>query len=158
MWITIASILSALLGVSLGAVLSAFFHHQDWVNDQKKLEYRQLLDQLYETISVVTKFRPNLNPPNDPQSLNEAVQGLARIFEDRIFITRAIKSSGTLEEWLALKRVIYHDPGLCQTPPEYCYSLSNLHQREDDLRRKIQELVEKDIVTFGFRKRLKRLF
>lgn len=145
----LVGILSALLGVTAGAVLSAFFYHREWINNQKKQEYRQVLDQLYETISAVELARPSSRFPEDPQPLSRAYLPLARIFEDRIFITQTAKNSGAYDDWLALKKVILYEPQLdLETPPELRYSFNNLRDREDALRRKILKCAKDDIVRF----------
>ncbi|HEV2485048.1 MAG TPA: hypothetical protein VGT08_05905 [Terracidiphilus sp.] len=146
---TVVGIVSALAGVVLGAGLSAFFHHREWVGEQKKLEYRELLDQLYDTVSAVTEARPGLPPPEDSKRLNTAIQKLALTFEDRIFIAHEIGDSGAQKLWLNMKKMIYDylipEVG---TAPDSRYSPTRLHEREDALRKLILELADKDMVRF----------
>jgi len=61
MWTApIVGLVGIVLGVLLGQLLSGVREHAEWVNEQKRLEYRQLIDQLFETMSVVIESRPNL--------------------------------------------------------------------------------------------------
>ena len=151
MWTTtIVGIISALLGVFAGQLLSGIREHSEWVNDQKRLEYRQLLDQLYETITTVSESRPNLLDL-DPRMLGEAANKLARLISDRIFIADVLKESGVIADWYELKQVIFYEPEMQQyTPRELQFTQNNLRTREDRLREKILDLAKADIVKFKF--------
>jgi hypothetical protein len=151
MWTTaIFGVVSALLGVVAGQLLSGVREHHEWVNDQKRLEYRQLLGQLYETVTVVSDSRPNLRDL-DPRLFGEAVNKLARVISDRIFISDALKESGVVEDWYELKQVIFYEPEMQQyTSRELQFTQTNLRTREDRLREKILELAKADIVKFKF--------
>src|SRR5580700_9927983 len=101
----IVGLLAALLGVFLGQLLSAVREHREWVNEQKRLEYRQLIDQLYETMTIVVGLRPGLREENMP-TISEAVSNLHRLLLDRLFIAEKLKNSGVIEDFLVLKKVI----------------------------------------------------
>ena len=79
----IASIISLLIGLVLGHILTGFREHARWVNDRKRSEYSELLDQLYETVTAGTEKRPSLSERN-LEPINNAVKMLARLFEDRL--------------------------------------------------------------------------
>ena len=146
----IVGVVGTLAGVGLGHILGAQREHARWVNDQKRLEYKELLDQLYETIAVVTKNRPNLSQVTSGP-IDDVVQKLSRLFEDRLFVARRLTESGAKEDWIAMKKVIYYYRELqSQTPKEFWYTHNNLHEREDKLRTKILELADRDIVTFKY--------
>jgi len=151
MWTTtLVGIISALLGVVVGQLLSGVREHYEWVNDQKRLEYRQLLDQLYETITTVSESRPNLRGL-DPRMLGEAANKLARVISDRIFIADALKESGVIADWYELKQVIFYEPEMQQyTARGLQFTQTNLRSREDRLREKILDLAKADIVKFKF--------
>ena len=149
-WITILSALG--LGSFIGTVLSLWFtarqQHKHWVNDNKKSEYRELLDGLYDAVTVVSDNRPNLSTVN-PGPINDAVKKLSRMFEDRIFIADSLRNSNAKQDWYDMKKVIYYDPSLqSETPKEFWYSAYNLHEREDKLRVKILERAKNEIVYF----------
>jgi hypothetical protein len=120
-----------------------------WVRDQKKAEYRELVDILYDAITVVIRERPGLAPPKDTQLLDNAIQKLARVFEDRIFIAKRLRESEANEQWLELKKMIYYDPDLyAETPQNLRYSKEGLGLKEKALREKLIALANEDIVAF----------
>jgi hypothetical protein len=146
----LVGILGTLVGVIVGQFLSSSREHAKWVKDYKRAEYRELLDLLYQTISVVHDNRPNLKDFNTPP-VNIAVAQLSRAFADRIFIAYALAVVGALEDWYKMKQVIYYEPDLQDvTPTELRYTLNNLHDREDRLRKKILEQAKQDVVKFKF--------
>ncbi len=151
MWsAAIAGIVGTVVGIILGQILSAAREHRNWVNDHKLSEYRELLDLLYQTVTVVSENRPNLSQFNsDP--VNVSVTKLSRAFADRIFVADALRQVNANEDWIEMKKVIYYDPELqAVTPKELWYTLGNLHSREDRLRNKILEQAKRDIVKFRF--------
>jgi hypothetical protein len=145
-------IVGVLIGLVVGHILTGFREHTRWVNDQKRFEYRELLDQLYETVTIVTENRPNLSTTS-LEPINYAVMKLARLFEDRLFIGAQLRRSGATDDWYAMKRVIYYDPQLQSvTPKEFWYTSHNLHEREDKLRQKIIKLAGEDIVAWDWKR------
>lgn len=151
-WVSIVGALG--IGSFVGTLVSLWFtarqQHKNWVKDNKKAEYRELLDVLFQSISVVDANRPNLKDFNRPP-VNEAMLGLSRMFADRIFISNALKESKADEDFEHLRAVVFYDPELQNhTPTELRFTLNNLHDREDKLRGKILELAKNDIVKFHF--------
>jgi hypothetical protein len=150
MWsASIFGLIGVVLGVLLGQLLSAVREHAEWVNEQKRLEYRQLVDQLFETMSVVIEGRPNLRDQNMP-AINNAVKSLHRLLLDRLFIAEKLEQAGIVEDFLTLKNVIYYDPDLQSvTPRELQYTTFNVMERENRLREKILKVAHADIVRFN---------
>jgi hypothetical protein len=149
-WITIVGTLG--IGSFIGTVISLWFtasqQHKNWVNDQKKAEYKELLDALYMAVTVISENRPNLSSVN-VGPIGEASKNVSRIFEDRLFVGDLLKQSGATQDWYNMKKVIFYEPSLqSETPKEFWYSTYNLHEREDNLRKKILEIARKDIVAF----------
>jgi len=151
MWTApVVGLLGVVLGVLLGQFLSAVREHAEWVNEQKRLEYRQLIDQLFETMSVVIESRPNLREQSMP-AINQAVKNLHRLLLDRLFTAEKLKKAGVLEDFLSMKNVIYYDPELQSvTPRELQFTHHNLMERENKLREKILETAIADIVKLSF--------
>jgi len=159
-WKWWVSALAPWIGPLLAGVVSLFVawklfrwqgekEHNSWVREQKKAEYRELVDLLYDAITVVVRERPCLAPPKDPQLLNNAVQKLARVFEDRFFIAKRLRESGAYEQWLEMKQMIYYDPDLyAETPQNLRYSKEGFGLKETALRAKLIELANTDIVAF----------
>ena len=147
--VSVVSLIVGLVGVSLGQMLSRANEHYRWRLDQKKAEYRELVDLLYDAITDVERERPGLELPKDTQPLDNAIQKLARVFEDRIFIAKRLRESGAKEQWLDMKKMIYHDPeSHATTPQNLHYSKTGLWLKETELRAKLIELANKDIVAF----------
>ncbi len=140
--------ISTLVGIIVGQFLSASREHAKWVNDYKRSEYRELLDLLNQMVTVVADNRPNLKDFNT-QPINGAVAQMARALADRIFIADTLAEIGATEDWKNLVRVIYYEPALQDvTPTELRYTVNNLRDRGDALRKKILEQAKKDIVKF----------
>jgi hypothetical protein len=146
---SLISLIVGLVGVFLGQMLSRANEHYRWRLDQKKAEYRELIDLLYDAITVVERERPGLEFPKDIRTLDSAIQKLARAFADRIFIAKRLRESGVNEQWLELKKMIYYDPESCdETPQNLHYSKTGLWLKETELRAKLIALANKDIVAF----------
>jgi hypothetical protein len=149
-WVTIAGALG--IGSFAGSAATVWFsarqQHKNWVNDQKRAEYRELLDTLYDSVTTITNLRPSVIPVSTPE-FNQAVQKLARVFEDRIFIAGKLDESGARKDWRDMQVVIWYVPELqAQTAPGFLYTVTNLRTRENDLRKKIIALAQKDVVKF----------
>ncbi|MGH9500454.1 MAG: hypothetical protein ACRD3L_15030 [Terriglobales bacterium] len=150
MWTALVGLAAGLLGILLGQALSAVREHVEWVNEQKRLEYRQLIDQLFETMNVVIECRPNLREQNMP-AINQAVKNLHRLLLDRLFIAEKLKKAGVIDDFLTVKKVIYYDPEeQAITPRELQYTTFNMMERENRLREKILQIAAADIVKLNF--------
>jgi hypothetical protein len=141
----IAWIAGTVAGLLVGHILSGFREHRKWLNDQKKAEYKELIDQLYVTVTVVLANKDN---GDKRDAFNEAIKKLALMFEDRIFVAQEIES--VADDWLELKKVMGASPELKDvTPKEFLYSEYNVWERENKLRKKLVKLARKDIVRFS---------
>lgn len=146
----LVGIIGTLVGIIVGQFLNSAREHAKWVRDYKRAEYRELLDLLYQTVTVVHDNRPNLSTFNSPP-VNVVVVQLSRAFADRIFIADELAEIGAVEDWHKMKQVIYYEPELQDvTPIELRYTLTNLHDREDKLRNKILQQARKNVVRFKF--------
>jgi hypothetical protein len=147
--LSVISLIVGLFGVFLGQMLSRANEHYRWRLDRKMEEYRDLIDLLYDAITVVEKERPGLELPKDPQLLNNKIQELARSFADRIFIADQLRKSGAYDQWSEMKNMIYYDPELRDmTPQNLRYSREGLRLKETELRAKLIDLAKRDIVAF----------
>jgi len=147
--VSVVSLIVGLVGVFLGQMLSRANEHYRWRLDQKKAEYRELVDLLYDAITGVERERPGLELPKDPQLLDNAIQKLARVFADRIFIAKRLRESGANEQWEEMKKMIYYDPDLHDVVSKNLhYSRTGLETKEKELRARLIELANEDIVAF----------
>lgn len=152
MYTAIIGIAGTVIGLFIGHFLTSAREHQRWLADQKKAEYRELIDLLYDTITVVIEQRPGLMRPTDPTIMDAAVKKLARLFEDRIFIAKRLRESGAHDQWLDIKKMIHYEADLHDvTDRKLHYSVIGLQLNEDSLRMKLVELANEDIVRFKFR-------
>jgi hypothetical protein len=142
-------ILSTLLGAVVVHILTAAREHKKWLLDQEKAEYRELIDQLYDTITVVLEHKSKWDSNTESrETFNAAVKKLARMFEDRIFIAKDVENKGIKKEWLELKKVIHANPEDREIlPKEFWYSDYNIQVREDKLRKRLVEAANEAIVT-----------
>lgn len=146
---SVVSLIVGLVGVLLGQMLSRANEHYRWRLDQKKKEYGELIDLLYDAITVVERERPGLELPKNTQLLDSAIQKFARAFEDRIFIAKRLRESGANEQWLEMKNMIYYVPeSHAKTHQNPHYSKNGLWSKETELRAKLIDLANKDIVAF----------
>lgn len=147
--VSVVSLIVGLVGVFLGQMLSRANEHYRWRLDQKRAEYRELVDLLYDAITVVGRERPGLELPKDPQLLDNAIQKLARVFADRIFIAKRLQESGANEKWEEMKKMIYYDPDLHDVISKNLhYSRTGLETKEKELRAKLIALANRDIDAF----------
>ncbi len=129
----------------MGQLLGAISKHSEWVKDQKRLEYRQLLDQLYDSIDVVQKNCFFQLGADGQKELDNAVRKLARVFADRIFIARQLRESGALDDWAQLKELMYGDAA-----KNLVSYIDELRSRSNQMQRKIMKLADNDVVRFKF--------
>jgi hypothetical protein len=152
MYTALIGIAGTVIGLFIGHFLASAREHQKWLADQKKAEYRDLIDLLYDTITVVIEQRPGLIRPTDSTILDTAVKKLARMFEDRIFIAKKLRASGARNQWLEMKMMIQYDAELHDvTDKKLHYSVTGLWLSEDRLRIKLVELANEDLVKFTLR-------
>jgi hypothetical protein len=148
MQLAFIAIAGTLLGVFIGHVLTASREHRKWLADQKKAEYRELIDQLYETVTVVLENKMKMDSDEKArETVNTAVKKLARIFEDRIFIAQELEKLKIKEDWLGLKRVLHARADERETlAKEFWYSDHNVQERENALRKKLVGAANREIV------------
>jgi|SRR5580704_9719709 hypothetical protein len=98
-WITIAGVFG--LGAVVGNVVSHFltsrWQHQVWIKDNKKSEWRELLD-------AVNKSMEGMQPAFEqrPDLASKSIQIGSNVMMDRIFIAGVLKKSGILDKWWGL--------------------------------------------------------
>jgi hypothetical protein len=112
-----------LVGVSVGAWLSARWQRKKWILDNKTSEYRSLFDALSAYRFVLTEYHalyeiamavvPAQKKYDDDIKLARAMNSVTDAFADRIFTRRAIAKSGARNDWRAYsERLKNHSPDL----------------------------------------------
>lgn len=147
MWTNaVVGFIGACIGIILGQLMSAVREHSRWVQDQKRLEYRQLLDQLHESCeSILLSNAEGLLIPAASAAKDKGiilVLQLSRVFEDRIFIADRLKESGSIDMWNTLRVTIY-----TLSREQWRNAVSQL---QEGLREKILTLARTDIVKFKY--------
>jgi hypothetical protein len=108
-WVTVAGAFG--IGSFVGSVITQYFAHRqqrkNWISDNKKLEWRELIDALREAIRVMA-FRFDIEMPFNvvtgaEQRYNEEAKRRGEtIIRDRIFIATKVHNSGLFDQWVEL--------------------------------------------------------
>jgi hypothetical protein len=126
-----------LVGVAIGAWLSARWQRAKWILDNKTSEYRNLFDAISSYRFVLTEYHalyktamvavPAQKKYDDDIKLAKATETVANVFADRIFTRQALRESGATDDWAA-----YNARQLCDIPPDIkeCGKLLNAIQRK----------------------------
>jgi hypothetical protein len=108
-WVTYATIfgIGAILGNLVSFLLTSWWHHQVWVKDNKKLEWRELIDAIQNAIRIMG-YRYGINVPagslktRDVESYFDARRKAELTLRDRIFISKTVDSCGLMTIWIEL--------------------------------------------------------
>lgn len=99
-----------LVGVIIGGILAAWWQRRHWILDNKKVEYRELLDALHNYRWEVTRHQSTPGPapialnPTGVTAIAEALSSLWGRLADRIFIREALLNSTLHQELQNLHR------------------------------------------------------
>jgi hypothetical protein len=106
LWVTIASSLSvgSFIGGLISQLLSSRQRHQEWVKDNKKQEWRELISALSQSFHYIQNFSGyGIAIGGDIQKeLVQADVEARRAIESRIFIAHQIRHENVLERWQLL--------------------------------------------------------
>src|SRR5260370_29907989 len=110
-----SSLIGALgIGSVIGGVVTQYFsakqRHREWVKDNKKQEWRELIAALSQSVHRILQHTPDLrfdgivaiSGEQEKQLLEaflEADLEARRIIEDRLFISSWLQSENVLERW-----------------------------------------------------------
>lgn len=105
LWVTIVSSLS--VGSFLGGLISQFLstsqRHQEWVKDNKKQEWRELIGALSQSFHYLKNHSPGYGlvaiSGDQQKGLLEADADARRAIESRIFIAPQVYHENVLERW-----------------------------------------------------------
>jgi hypothetical protein len=103
-WVTIASSLS--IGSLLGSLITLYFssrqRRQEWVKDNKKQEWRELISTLSQSFHYIKNNSFGLVSGEQEKGCMEADAEARRAIESRIFVARQIQRENVLERWQLL--------------------------------------------------------
>ena len=119
-WVTIASIAGSFgVGAVVGNLVSFWLQRKTWENDNKKQEWRELIDALREALRVmmehryadytddmtlpegITRVEENM-PAKDDRYRQAAIRKAYVAIGDRIFIVKKVRDNELFEKWVAL--------------------------------------------------------
>jgi hypothetical protein len=140
-----------LVGVVIGAILAPWvgwrWQHRQWSLDNKKQEYRELLDGLFRATEEIVKARPNAST-----GWNEAVTSAAwsgtRLVKNRIFVARPLRNSGIPEDWEKIVNVAQWEsiePKIEVDGKQYSYTTGAIFLLRNNLEQKLLGIIQKDL-------------
>ncbi|MFI5116333.1 MAG: hypothetical protein ACHP8B_06495 [Terriglobales bacterium] len=105
-WLTLSfaawAAIGPLIGLLVGHMLTRSWQRQQWLMDNKKQEYRELLSAISHTIVALINSQAFDN--NNPNALKVELMNLSkdvyRIFGDRIFIADDMARTQLRERWM----------------------------------------------------------
>jgi len=95
-----------LVGVIVGHVLTRSWQQRQWLLDQRKEEWRELLSTLTASFATICKLTGPVMvlDGNDMQKLDEAQTLAQTTIRDRIFIAKEVKELKIYELWVSAAR------------------------------------------------------
>ena len=123
--------------------LTSSREHQRWTLDNKKLEWRELIDEMHECFNHMANFRNPTDAILIPNSeVDASIRKGFRILRSRVFIADAIAQNKIMEEWEKLRT--YRDPDLPHAPG-HALTPVGFNQRAADLEDMLMEAVRHDL-------------
>jgi hypothetical protein len=143
-WVTLATVfgLGAIVGNLVAFLLNSFAQHRSWTNDNKKAEWRELIDKLNESLSkMASAFLPGTVRVAgfDENSYQTGIREGRWIIESRIFIAESLRKEKVLERFDELARYVVstdlpRDPTKQIGPSAIEYDRRAVHFREEIIR------------------------
>jgi hypothetical protein len=110
LWVTIAASfgVGGFVGNLISLWLTSSLQRKNWVKDNKKLEWRELIDELEKAMSGMSyAFPPVFRDASDESTDWKTGMGIgAKVIRDRIFIATVIKERGIIKKWEELVRYV----------------------------------------------------
>lgn len=105
-WVTIALMLwgavGSLVGLVVGHWLSRFWQQKQWLLDNKKQEYRELISAIteaYGTICVLLQLGMPRGP-DEQRKVHEVQLKVQSVIADRLFIAGEVQEDQILRKWM----------------------------------------------------------
>lgn len=137
--------IGGLFGAAVTHWLTMRREHMAWVRDNKKLEWREMIDSLREALRVMAWRYDDEMPwparPGDQQRYREeTIRKGEVIIRDRIFISGKLRQSGIFDNWVELVRECAEaDVSFSARPKTYPLFEKKAHSFQDDLIRAARE-------------------
>ena len=108
-WVTAAGSfgIGGLVGNLISSWVASRSQRRNWEKDNKKQEWRELIDALIEALRVMMAHRyenyaDHMTPPEDVHYREEAIRKGYVAIGDRIFIVKKVRDCKLSEQWAAL--------------------------------------------------------
>jgi hypothetical protein len=125
--VALFGIVSAFGGVLIGQRMARSTQREQWLRDNRKQEYRELLSSLSDTFLLIIKHGTEVKEPGEiANNVASARRELFTTLHDRIFIAKEIKGAGIWEKW----RAIF---GLCSQPVQEVEAMEKFSALRDEL-------------------------
>jgi hypothetical protein len=137
----------ALLGVLFGAWVTWRYQHKQWVLENKKQEYRDLIDVLFQASEEIIRARPNIGAGLNQDLLNAIWKGM-RIVRNRIFVAREIREGEVEEDWDKIRRLALWEPSeerVAVKGAKWAYTTNGVVILRNELDEKLLAIARRDL-------------
>jgi hypothetical protein len=137
----------ALLGVLFGGWITWRYQHKQWVMENKKQEYRDLIDGLCQASEEIIKARQNIDVGVNQELLNAVWKGM-RVVRNRIFVAREIREGGIEEDWDTIRRLALWEPNEDKLPIKggrWGYTTNGVVILRNELDEKLLAIARRDL-------------
>ena len=147
LWVTIIGLLEVASFVStvISLFASAHLQHKNWVKDNKKEEWRELIDTLREAIRVMASHYDDEMPwsvrtGEEERYREEAKRKGEVVIRNRIFISKKMHDSGLFGQWIELSKECEEaDVSSSERPKTYPSFQTKAHKFQNELIRVSRE-------------------
>ena len=97
------------IGSLIGGLVQQYFsarqRHREWVRDNKKAEWRELIDQIDVSLNRMTVAfsKPLLREAQEAAEITAAYMSAmgigTKVMRDRVFVANRMKKSGVIKKW-----------------------------------------------------------
>jgi hypothetical protein len=101
----VITVLSGLIGVIVGSLLTNILtgrsQRKQWLADNRKQEYRELLSTLTHSMTVIMTYTGTMVAigPHEQKEFQKAYNEALRVLHDRIFVAEQIKRDKIEDRW-----------------------------------------------------------
>ena len=141
LWVTIGGSfgVGTFVGNLVSFCLTSNLQRKNWVKDNKKQEWRELIDALREALRVMAWHYDDDMPNSsriaeDHRYREEAMRKGHMAIRDRIFIVKKVQDSGLFEQWVALSKECEEaDVSFRERPKTLRSFIEHSHKFQNDL-------------------------
>jgi hypothetical protein len=151
MWQTVVGLLGlgSLIATGLSHWLSSRLDRKKWINDNKKLEWRELIDELDEGFEQMSYyFYPHnvVSAGNDRNNPMAGVQRGNRALTGRIFIADALTKNKTMDAWIIIvDYALSFEPRNVPTQDEQAQALADFNMKVNQFRAELLRVAQEDL-------------